>query len=117
MLMKTLEQFVEHRYDEQEHVLASTYRKRAGASAETPTRRVRTSVENPPTEQGESNPQVSDNENSSATSPFGMSDEEDSQEECIIPDQQNLTEEIQKLCTETPAGNSNLDNEKLLDNM
>ena len=42
-----------------------------------------------------------------------MSDEEDSQEECIIPDQQNLTEEIQEFCTETPAGNSNLNNEKL----
>ena len=43
-----------------------------------------------------------------------MSDEEDSREECIIPDQKNLAEEIQELCTETPARNSNmlLNNEK-----
>ena len=45
---------------------------------------------------------------------FCMSDEEDSREECIIPDQKNLAEEIQELCTETPARNSNmlLNNEK-----
>ena len=34
----------------------------------------------------------------------------------IIPDQQNLPEEVQELCTETPVGNSNLNNEILLDN-
>ena len=45
-----------------------------------------------------------------------MSDEQDSQEECVIPDQQNVPEEIQELCTETPAGNSNLNNEKLIVN-
>ena len=44
-----------------------------------------------------------------------MSDE-DSQEECIISDKQNLAEKIQELCTEAPAGNSNL-NEKLMDNI
>ena len=39
--------------------------------------------------------------------------------QCIILDQQNLAKEIQELCTETPAGNSNipLNNEKLLDNI
>ena len=47
-----------------------------------------------------------------------MSDEEDSPvEECIIPDKQNLPEETQELCTETPVGNSNLNNEILLDNI
>ena len=45
-----------------------------------------------------------------------MSDEQDSLEECVIPDQQNVPEEIQELCTETPAGNSNLNNEKLIVN-
>ena len=65
----------------------------------------------------ESNHQVNDYENSSATRSFGMSDEEDSQEECIIPDQQNLAEETQELCTETPAGKNNLNNEIFLDNI
>ena len=97
MAIKTLEQFEKCKYDEQEHVLASTSSKRVRASAESPKRRFRTSVENPPTEQGESNHQVSDAENSSAKRLFGMSDEEDPQEECIILDQQNLAEEIQKL--------------------
>ena len=48
-----------------------------------------------------------------------MSDEDDSWEKCIIPDQKNLAEEIQELCTKTPARNSNilLNNEKLLDNI
>ena len=46
-----------------------------------------------------------------------MSGDEDSQEKCISPDQQNLAEEIQELCTETPVGNSNLNNEKLSDNI
>ena len=77
------------------------------------------SVEHPPTKQGESNHQVSDDGNSSATRPFCMSDEDDSWEKCIIPDQKNLAEEIQELCTKTPARNSNilLNNEKLLDNI
>ena len=115
MLMKTMERLEKRKYDEQEHVFASVSSKRAGASVESPKRRVRTSFENPPIEQGESNHQVREDENSFAARPFGMSDEEDSQEECIIPDQQNLKEEIQELCTETPAGNSNLNNEKLPD--
>ena len=105
MLIKTMERLEKRKYDEQEHVFASVSSKR----------RVRTSFENPPIEQGESNHQVREDENSFAARPFGMSDEEDSQEECIIPDQQNLKEEIQELCTETPAGNSNLNNEKLPD--
>ena len=45
-----------------------------------------------------------------------MSDEEDSQEKCIIPDQQNL--EIWELCSETLASKSNVPLiEKLLDNL
>ena len=45
-----------------------------------------------------------------------MSDEEDSQEKCIIPDQQNL--EVQELCSETLAAKSNIPLiEKLLDNL
>ena len=115
--MKTLERFEKRKYDKQEHVLALTSRKRARASAESLKHRVRTSLENPPAEPGKSNHHVSDDEDSSATRPFGMSNKEDSQEECIIPDQQNLAEEIQELCTETSAGNSNLDNKKLLDNI
>lgn len=77
------------------------------------------SVEHPPTKQGESNHQVSDDGNSSATRSFCMSDEDDSWEKCIIPDQKNLAEEIQELRTKTPARNSNilLNNEKLLDNI
>ena len=119
MLMKTLEHFEKRKYDEQEHVLASTPSKNARASAESPKCRIRMSVENPPpTEQVESKPQLSDNKNSFVTGLFGMSDEEDSPvEECIIPDQQNLPEETQELCTETPVGNSNLNNEILLDNI
>ena len=78
MLMKTLERFEKRKFDEQEHVLASTSRKKARTSAESQKRRVKTSTENSPTEQGESNHQVSDDENSCATRPFGISDEEDS---------------------------------------
>ena len=93
----------------------NTSSKRARASAAGPKRRVRTSDESSPlTEQLESNHQVSDDESSSAARAFGMSDE-DLQEECIIPNQQNLAEEIQELCTETPAGNSNFNNEILPD--
>ena len=45
-----------------------------------------------------------------------MSDEEDSQEKCIIPDQQNC--EIEELCSETLAAKSNIPLiEKLLDNL
>ena len=93
----------------------NTSSKRVRASAASPKRRVRTSDESSPlTEQLESNHQVIDDESSSAARAFGMSDE-DLQEECIIPNQQNLAEEIQELCTETPAGNSNFNNEILPD--
>ena len=39
-----------------------------------------------------------------------MSDEKDSHEECIFPDQQNIAEGIQELCTETPAAKKNIPN-------
>ena len=60
----------------------------------------RTSVENPE-EQKKSSHQVSDDnfiDNSSDMRRYGISDEEEFQEECIIPDQQNLPDEIQELC-------------------
>ena len=117
--METLERFEKRKYDEQSTFLLQRPVKGPELLLRNPKRRVRTSVEHLPTEQGESSHQVSDDEKSSATRPFGMSDQEGSQEECIFPDQQNLAEEIQELCTETPAGNSNipLNNEKLLDNI
>ena len=40
----------------------------------------------------------SPSKNSSDTRNYGISDEEEFQEECIICDQQNLADEIQKLC-------------------
>ena len=60
-----------------------------------------TLVENPE-EQQKSSHQVSDDnfiENSSDRRHYGISDEEEFQEECIIPDQQNLADEIQELCS------------------
>ena len=57
---------------------------RVRASTYSPPRRVRTSIEHRPTEYGESNYKVSDDGN----------DEEDSQQEYIIHDQQNLAEEM-----------------------
>ena len=81
MLMKTLEHLEKLKYDEQENAV-STPSKNARASAESPKCRIRMSVENPPlTEQVESNHQLSDNENSSVTGLFDMSDKEDSLEE------------------------------------
>ena len=61
--------------------------------------RARTSVESPE-EQQESIYQIIDDnfaENSSDTRHYGISDEEEFHEEWIIPDQQNLTHEIQEL--------------------
>ena len=81
MLMKTLEHLEKLKYDEQENAV-STPSKNARASAESPKCRIRMSVENPPpTEQVKSNHQLSDNENSSVTGLFDMSDKEDSLEE------------------------------------
>ena len=81
MLMKTLEHLEKLKYDEQENAV-STPSKNARASAESPKCRIRMSVENPPpTEQVESDHQLSDNENSSVTRLFDMSDKEDSLEE------------------------------------
>ena len=55
-----------------------------------------------PEEQQKSSHQVSNDtfiENSSDTRPYGISEEEEFQEECIIPDQRNLADEIQELCS------------------
>ena len=93
ILVKTPKLFEKCKYDEQEQVIASTSSKRARASAEDPPRRFRTR----PTNRTRGIKSPSDDENSSATRPLGRSDEEDSQEECIIPDQQNLAEEIRKI--------------------
>ena len=88
-----------HKYREGEHVAAQTCRKSARTSVECPQVTVRTSVESPE-EQQETSHQVGDNnfvENSSDTTHYGMSDEEELQEQCIIPDQQKLAHEIQEL--------------------
>ena len=91
-MMESLENLTQdkRKYREGKHVAAQTCRKRA-----------RTSVESPE-EQQELSHQVSDNnfvENSSDTRHYGICDEEEFQEECIIPDQQNLADEIQELCS------------------
>ena len=69
--------------------------------AECPQVRARILVDSPK-EQQEISHQVSDDdfvENSSDTRHYGINDEEEFQEECIIPDQQNLAHEIQELCS------------------
>ena len=103
VMMQALENLTQEKrkYREGEHVAAQTCRKRAKTSVEWPQVRARTSVESPE-EQQESSHQVSDDnfiENSSDTRHYGISDEEEFQEECIIPDQQNLADEIQGLCS------------------
>ena len=104
-----------HKYREEEHVTAQTCRKRARTSVEYPHVRARTLVESP----WEIH-QVSDDnfvENFSDTRHYGINDEEEFQEECIIPDKQNLAHEIQELCSggqdDTNIGSS----EVLLDNI
>ena len=55
-----------------------------------------------PEEQQETGHQISNDnsvKNSSDTRHYGIKDEEEFQEECIIPDQQNLAYEIQGLCS------------------
>ena len=55
-----------------------------------------------PEEQQKSSHQVNDEkfiQNSSDTRHYGISHEEEFQEECIIPGQQNLADEIQELCS------------------
>ena len=55
-----------------------------------------------PEEQQESSHQVSDGnfiESSSDTRHYDISDGEEFQEQCMIPNQQNLADEIQELCS------------------
>ena len=81
--------------------------------------RARTSVESQE-EQQETSLQVSDDnfvENSSDTRHYGINDEEEFQEECIIPDQQNLAHEIQELCSVDQDDPNIGGSEVLLDNI
>ena len=84
------------KYKEEEHVVEKSCHKRARTLVECPQVKVTTSVENPE-EQQESSQQVSNEkftENSSDIRRYGISGEEEFQEECIIPGQQNLAENI-----------------------
>ena len=84
-----------------QHVAAQTCLKRPRTSVECQQVRARTLVESSE-EQQETSHQVSDDnfvENSSDTWHYGISDEEEFQEECIIPYQQNLAHDIQDLCS------------------
>ena len=107
------------KYREGEHVAAQTCQKRARTSAECPQVRARTSVESAE-EQQQSSHQVS-NENftksSSDTTHYGISVEEEFQEECIIPDQQNLADEIPELCSGNQVDPNIGSSEILLDNI
>ena len=121
VMMQALENLTQEKrkYREGEHVAAQTCRKRARTFVECPQVRVRTSVESPE-EQQESSHQVSDDnfiENSSDTRHYGISDEEEFQEECIIPDQQNLADEIQELCSGDQVDPNIGSNEVLLQNI
>ena len=107
------------KYREGEHAAAQTCRKSSRTSVECPQVRVRTSVESPE-EQQESSHQVSDDnfiENSSDTKHYGISDEEEFQEECIIPDQQNLVDEIQELFSGDQVDPNIGSSDVLLDNI
>ena len=89
------------KYREGKHIAAQTCQKWTRTSVECPQVVARTSVESPE-EQQESSHQVSDDnfvENSSDTWHYGVSDEEEFQEESIILDQQNLAHENQELCS------------------
>ena len=56
-------------------------------------------------------------ENSSDTRPYDISDKEEFQEQCIIPDQQNLAHEIQELCSGDQDDPNIGSTEVLLDNI
>ena len=106
------------KFREKEHIAAQTSSKRDRTSVESPQVRTRTSVESPK-EQQESGYQVSDDnltENSSDTRYYDISDEEKFQEESIIPDQQNLMEGVQELCSGNQA-DPNIGSEVFLENI
>ena len=56
-------------------------------------------------------------ENSSDTRPYDISDKQEFQEQCIIPDQQNLAHEIQELCSGDQDDPNIGSTEVLLDNI
>ena len=73
-----------------------------------------------PEEQQESSHQVSDGnfiESSSDTRHYDISDEEEFQEECMIPNQQNLADEIQELCSGDQVDPNIGSSEDLLENI
>ena len=87
------------KYREEEHSATQTCDKRARTLVEYSEISTKTSVESPE-EQKELSHQLRDDnfiENSSDTRRYGISDEKEFQEECIIPVQQNLADEIQQL--------------------
>ena len=91
VMMEALENLTQdkRKYRKGEHVAAQTCRKSARTSVECQKVRARSSAESPE-EQQETSHQVSDDnfvENSSDTGHYGISDEEEFQEESIIPDQ------------------------------
>ena len=119
-MMEALKNLTDKRkYREGEHVFAQTCRKKARTSVECQQVRARTSAEIPE-EQQETSHQVSDDnfvENFSDTRHYGISDEEKFQEECTIPDQQNLAHEIQELCLGDHNDPNICSSEVLLDNI
>ena len=78
------------------------YRAGEPIAVQTCRKRARTLVESPE-EQHERSHQLGDDnfvENSSEARHYWISDEEEFQDECIIPDQQNLDHETQELCSD-----------------
>ena len=121
VMMQALENLTQdkRKYREGQHFTAQTCRKRARTSVECPQVRTRASGESPE-EQQESTHQVGDNnfiENSPDTRHYGIPDEEEFLEKCIIPDQQNLADEIQELCSRDQVDPNIGSSEVLLDNI
>ena len=100
-MMQALDNLTQDRrkYRKGDHVAAQTCQKRARTSVECPQVRAKTSVESPGEQQESSHQVIDDNfiENSSDRTHYGISDEEEFQEEYIIPDQKNLADEIREL--------------------
>ena len=107
------------KYKEGEHVAAQSYRKSERTLADSPQIRTRTSFESPEEQQELSHQASDDNfvESSSGTRHYGISHEEEFQEEPTISDQQNLAKEIQKLCSGDQDDPNIGSSEVLLNNM
>ena len=93
------------------NISADNKRKNMNETESSSRKRARTSVECPDPQQDneeDNQHQVSFDDYSSDTRPYGESDEENDQEDNIVPDQQNLAEDIQQLCdtgAEIPTNN------------